>query len=714
MIKNIILRDVSSYSPTADSAIGPLTKVNLFYGHNGTGKTTIGNYLQAPGELFYNSCRIQPADAEREVLVYNHIFMEKNFHAGAQPGVFTLNEGNIEAENALQIAEAALKVLGEEQQAEVAAGKTLVATQGANQEELRERVWALKKPFDNSPLKYCFNLLNTKERLLEKVIAVNLATTSDTITALESEVAELQSASDAELPNIAYFTFPEGEIEKNSTFQEIITGSGDSYLSAFIQELGNSDWVKQALGFANKEDQRCPFCQQTLPEQFYDEIYKVFDKTYELKVGQLAALKKRYESGVERLQLQWRKAEYQAPAFQLHIANLETKLQKNLQSISTKVASPSLAVRLESISELIAELNAAVKIEQDKIDAINLKTKDKKKYLEQIKNRFWTCFRANCDSLITNAKKVHDELEAKKEEKRKALELIRGKAKTHREVIIESKAKITNIDQSIDNINCSLNALGLKGFAVVKEDGDLPQYRLQRPNQQDGVFKTLSEGEKTLISFLYFLEVCNGDLDHKGGKLKSNRIIVVDDPISSLSHNYIYDIASLIYRRVLSPKERFKQVFILTHNLFFFHEMLKHLKKSDDFSLFRITKADYSTVVTMKDTDVQNDYQSFWLTIKDALAGRTTASVIPNMMRNILEYYFNFVHHQDKLQQALLDLADEDTEFRALYRYVNRESHADAINITDFGEINPTHYVERFRQVFVKTGFEEHYDKMMG
>ena len=62
---------------------------------------------------------------------------------------------------------------------------------------------------------------------------------------------------------------------------------------------------------------------------------------------------------------------------------------------------------------------------------------------------------------------------------------------------------------------------------------------------------------------------------------------------------------------------------------------------------------------------------------------------------------------------SLATLADEDADFKALYRYVNRESHADAFNLTDLGEIEPAHYVERFRQVFVRTGFEEHYHKMM-
>lgn len=77
----------------------------------------------------------------------------------------------------------------------------------------------------------------------------------------------------------------------------------------------------------------------------------------------------------------------------------------------------------------------------------------------------------------------------------------------------------------------------------------------------------------------------------------------------------------MIHRRILSPKQRFKQGFILTHNLFFFHEMLKHLRRADEYSLFRITKAAHSVITPMQASDVQSDYQSFWRAIKDAQAG---------------------------------------------------------------------------------------------
>ncbi|MFP3404469.1 AAA family ATPase [Pseudomonas sp. SIMBA_065] len=712
MIKNLILRGVSSYSPEQNSQIGPLTKVNMFYGHNGTGKTTIGNYLQDPADLLYHQCKTQPTSADREVLVYNHSFMEANFHAGSQAGVFTLNEGNIEAEKTLVAAEDAIKKLLAEHQAEVIAGNGFGESQKSNKASLLDQLWALKKPFDTGPLRYCFASLNTKERLGEKLRMLPLTPSSDDFSTLAAEAEQLQSASDAELPAIPTIRFGEGDVETSSLLSEAIAGSGDSYLSALITNLGNSDWVKRGLQYPERE--QCPFCQQILQPGFYQEIQKVFDKTYEQRIAQLKALQTRYEGGVSRLRTQFKRAEYDASEYQLLIAKLDALLTQNTQKLDAKVASPSMVVALEPTGGIIDDLTDLIAEGQRKIDVFNLKVKDKKNHLEKIKTRFWVCFRSTCDAAITSARKVHEELGVKKEAKRKLADEIRLKAQAHQNVIAESKAKITNIDQSIGSINSSLTALGLNGFMVVREEGDLPRYRLQRPEQQAGVFKTLSEGEKTLISFLYFLEVCNGELEEKGGKLKSERVIVIDDPISSLSHNYIYDIATMIHRRVLSPKERFKQVFILTHNLFFFHEMLKHLKKSDEYSLFRVTKAAHSMITPMKASDVQNDYQSFWQAIKDAQSGRTSPSVIPNMMRNILEYYFTFVHRQDELHAALMALSDEDSEFKALCRYVNRESHSDAVNLTDFGEIVPSHYIDRFRQVFVRTGFEEHYEKMMG
>jgi len=54
MINRILLRNVSSYSPTSVVTIAPLKRVSVFYGQNGTGKTTISSYLQNPTDARFN------------------------------------------------------------------------------------------------------------------------------------------------------------------------------------------------------------------------------------------------------------------------------------------------------------------------------------------------------------------------------------------------------------------------------------------------------------------------------------------------------------------------------------------------------------------------------------------------------------------------------------------------------------------------------------
>lgn len=717
MIEKILLRNVSSYSATSATTITPLKRVSVFYGQNGTGKTTISNYLQAPADARFRQCQLEPVKAERDILVYNQVFMEKNFHeTTSQAGVFTLNEGNIEADKAIAAAEAAIRALTATHDAHMEADARAKAAQEVARETLKENVWKKKGPFDNSALAYCFNRLNTKERLLDAVSQASLASTQDTASGLLAEASQLHGASDVELPRIPHLRFDGAKMEADPILAEIIAGTGESYLSSLIQELGSSDWVKHALKFESHSKDQCPLCQQSLPDNFYDEVHKVFDQTYERRLNSLHALHHEYTTTSERFLAQCETPIYGMESMQLHIANLRTVLQKNIQTIATKVSSPSLAVALEATESLITALNETVDVEQQKNNEINAKVKHKQAHLNQIKERFWIWLRSECEPYLSAfSSENKQQMKALQTAKGEMLRL-RAEIAVQRNVITEARAATTNVDQSVESINQWLRYLGLKGFKLVKEDeSSVPQYRLHRPAQSDSVFRTLSEGEKTLISFLYFLEVCNGELNATGASIKTERIIVIDDPISSLSHNYVYDIASLIRRLVLHPKTRFKQVIILTHNLFFFHEMHKLLKedKEDSLALFRITKADYSAVVPMRESEIQNDYQAFWQTLKDALNGSVSPHVIPNVMRNILEHYFTFVHQKDSLRKALLELSEENPQFRALYRYVNRESHADSVNLTDFGEIEPRVFVERFRELFKKTNFEAHFDKMM-
>lgn len=45
--------------------------------------------------------------------------------------------------------------------------------------------------------------------------------------------------------------------------------------------------------------------------------------------------------------------------------------------------------------------------------------------------------------------------------------------------------------------------------------------------------------------------------------------------------------------------------------------------------------------------DMLNEYQALWQTIRDVRDGRSLPVVLPNTMRNILEYYFSFSCKQE-------------------------------------------------------------------
>ncbi|EAI1547374.1 RloC protein, partial [Campylobacter coli] len=137
------------------------------------------------------------------------------------------------------------------------------------------------------------------------------------------------------------------------------------------------------------------------------------------------------------------------------------------------------------------------------------------------------------------------------------------------------KEKLSNLETSTSNINKYLksyfghNMLELK---VKKDDkGQLNgEFEILRNGKQA---KNLSEGECSLIAFCYFV----ASLEDANTKDK-NPIIWIDDPISSLDNNHIFFIFSVIENEIVR-KNSFEQFFISTHNLDFL-KYIKRLKKS--------------------------------------------------------------------------------------------------------------------------------------
>ncbi|RBA76503.1 hypothetical protein BRN33_08110 [Xanthomonas oryzae pv. oryzae] len=283
----------------------------------------------------------------------------------------------------------------------------------------------------------------------------------------------------------------------------------------------------------------------------------------------------------------------------------------------------------------------------------------------------------------------------------------------------------TGVGAAVEKINARLTGMGVTSYSIAKK-GESHLYCLSRPGQAEGSMASLSEGEKTLISFLYFLERLTGSDEADAGPVDLGRTIaVIDDPISSLSHNFVFDIASLIQEELIKPPEgvpQLRQVIVLTHNLFFLHEMLRQtvgpeLANQDKrCQLLRVVKSDHTKVVPMRASEMMNDYQALWQVLRDARDSNMPAIMVPNAMRCILEHFFWFTHQEGKFKEALKRVAAADASFTPLARFLDRGSHRDGINITvmDFNHYDLNYYFDKFRAVFDAAGFPEHYAANMG
>ena len=290
-----------------------------------------------------------------------------------------------------------------------------------------------------------------------------------------------------------------------------------------------------------------------------------------------------------------------------------------------------------------------------------------------------------------------------------ALQKINDEIREQDGLIRKNRKQTVNVNDAVDNINNALLDIGITNFKIETYSESDSLYRLQRDDLSENVFSTLSEGEKMVISFLYFIELCKGE--STANKVSRKKIVVIDDPISSLSHIYVFNIGRLIHNEFLRTK-KYDQVFILTHSLYFFYELTntKHSDREKTQKLFRICKnSETSYFEVMKYEEIQNDYQAYWSIIKDE---KQSPALIANCMRNIIEYFFNFVEKQD-FAQIFQRRELQQTRFMAFNRYMNRESHSKGQNIFDIKEFDYDSFREAFKKVFEIEGYIDHYNKML-
>lgn len=522
-----------------------------------------------------------------------------------------------------------------------------------------------------------------------------------TVEDLKQEVNELQESGEKE-KYIIRLNFGVGYIEESPLLSKAIVGNKNSSVSELIELLGNSKWVDEGIQYIHMEGEvaDCPFCQQkTISKTFYDKLKDYFDESYKMDKAEIERLSQEYEGLVNKglVYIEEIKGnrflKKKEKEIETCVANIKKVFTENIGKLRDKFQNPSDIVFLQSLFEYETQINEMVNSANAEIMAFNDKIENIKDSLTAIKEKFWILMRREYASIIElyiKAEKTHKE---ELEKYQNALVQNQRNEIVQQNIVTDNQKRTVNIDEAVTNIKNGLIDIGITDFTIEKYSDDEALYHLKREGVGGNVFKTLSEGEKMVISFLYFIELCKGET--KTSSALSNKIIVIDDPISSLSHIYVFNVGRLIHNEFLRTS-KYDQIFILTHSLYFFYELTNtnHKQREETQKLFRICKnTEGSYFVKMKYEEIQNDYQAYWHIVKDK---SQAPALIANCMRNIMEYFFNFVEKQDFAQ--IFDRKElQETRFLAFNRYMNRESHSKGQNIFDIKEFDYDNFRDAFK-----------------
>ena len=326
-------------------------KVNIIYGLNGTGKSTLSNFLYEQSGSDYTNCSVD-IGSDETILVYNQRFIQDNFfEADNLKGIFSLSKKNKDIEEKVKAAEAELITLEATVESEQKSIEEKKGEFSELKEKAHEKLFEIKRKYTGGDrvLEFCLKGLKRKEPLFMHVSGLYKPEIKPEkgIQLIKNEVESISSETAQKHDLLPIFSLEEHLIEKHEVFEQVIVGNSDSPISSLITELKNSDWVRKGLEFIseNNGDQPsiCPFCQEkTLTSHLVKQIENYFDKSYDDSVNMISNFIERYISGANKLlSLDSYKTN---PFVDNHLSkltlqhrNLEKSLNNNISAIKKKI-----------------------------------------------------------------------------------------------------------------------------------------------------------------------------------------------------------------------------------------------------------------------------------------------------------------------------------------------------------------------------------------
>lgn len=732
MIESLsIAAGTASFGPEAQ-ALDDLSKINYLFGSNGAGKTTLSRIIA--DETSFTSCKVRWKNGTRlESLVYNADFVERNFRQAQElKGVFTLGEQQQETLDRI----AALKKEIDELTADIEKLNNALQTQdgssGKNIElsllelHLTKKCWEQKLKYDAKFQGAFKGVRDSKDKYKERVLYEYGSNQAQLLpqAELEKKAESIFGKAPAKEPLVP--TVNADRLishESKPILKKVVIGKEDVDIAAMIKRLGNSDWVRAGRAFYDENEKICPFCQQKTDDAFANSLNEYFDETFSKDTQEIDDLVANYASDADRIQKQLEDIIATSSRF-LDIDKL--KAEKNLldariginkQRLSEKRKTAGQIVDLESLDNVIDEIKRL-------IDAANSKISERNRMVENLDAERKTLTSQVWRFILEELKFDLDDYRKRKEGLERAINSIREKIKNADERRREKRAELrelekrtTSIQPTIDAINTILSSFGFQSFRMAKSQSG-NYYKLIRQDGSDAK-TTLSEGEKTFITFLYFYHLLKGSTSESG--MTVDRVVVFDDPVSSLDSEVLFIVSSLIkglFDEVRSGTGRTKQIFVMTHNVYFHKEITYNHKryknkKLEDETFWVVHKKDSHSRLEKHGTNpISTSYDLLWSEVR---RNDRSTMTIQNTLRRILENYFKILGGIDL--HALCEKFDGQERIicKSLVSWINDGSHFahdDLYVAPDGAEVET--YLKVFEEIFKRSDHYAHYKMMMG
>jgi wobble nucleotide-excising tRNase len=729
MIESITVSSVATYGASGEK-LGGLSRFNFIFGSNGTGKTTVSRVIA--DETKFPTCNVTwKTGTKLQPLVYNHDFVERNFNSSAElKGVFTLGEQQHDTLERIAIAKSELDTLT------MRIGSLTEALQGADgrggkrgdlvalDTGFKEQCWSQKQKHD-AKLQGAFKgFRNNAESFKDKVLQERSSNTTAPLS-----LADLEKKAEAIFgPTPAHETAISAvdtttllNYEWSPILKKQVVGKDNVDIAAMIRKLGNSDWVRAGRGFYQMNDGACPFCQQATTDAFARSLNEYFDETFAVDSKAVDDLAADYASEAARIQAQINSI-LESPSKFVSVETLATekeildaRIALNNQRLIGKQKEASQVVELESLVSILGNI-------ENLIDAANVEVAAHNKMVSNLATertnltvQVWAFVLDELRTELAAFKLAKDGLD--KAIASLTTQIATATADKAQKIaeIRELEKQTTSVKPTIDGINGLLSSFGFQGFKLAEASG--ASYKLVRSDGSEAK-ATLSEGEKTFVAFLYFYHLLRGSNTESG--VTTDRIVVFDDPVSSLDSDILFIVSSLIkglFDEVRSGKGHLKQIFVLTHNVYFHKEVTYNAKrKSTAMSEETFWIVRKSGLVSKLEKHLSNpiktSYELLWAEIRKPDLSNLT---VQNTLRRILENYFKILGDIEFDELCALFEGNEKIVCRSLCSWIHDGSHYAHDNLyVSIDDSMVATYLKVFRAIFDKSGHSAHYRMMMG